>query len=175
MIKNSNARKEYTCSKCNTIIKKGDKYFRGDRFMASPIIRCQKCGIHSWECSSSEYTQTVGSVCDCWEETYGVNEDTVQSIIDELETLRDNCQDNLDNMPEGLQEGDTGQLLQERIDQLEDVISELESIDYDTIKENCEMDIETEEGSPEYQEELEGEITSRLTDDINEALSQLDY
>ena len=67
MIKNSNARKEYICSKCNTTIKKGDKYFRGDRFMAPPIIRCQNCGIHSWECSSSEYTQTVGSVCDGWE------------------------------------------------------------------------------------------------------------
>ena len=178
MIKNSKARKEYTCSKCDSLIKKGDTYFRGDRFMTTPLIRCQKCGIRSWECSSSEYTQTVGSVCDCWEETYGVNEDTVQGIIDELETLRDNCQDNLDNMPEGLQEGDTGQLLQERIDCLDDVICELENIDYESIKETVLSDNDYDDYdslTDEGKEEVDENIKNNLTDDINEALSQLDY
>ena len=43
----------------------------------------------------------------------------------------DECQESLDNMPEGLQEGDTGQMLQERIEACESAQSELESMDLD--------------------------------------------
>ena len=172
------ARKEYKCSKCGEVIKKGDQYWKGIPFRRSPIIRCMKCGIYCWECSSSDYTQSVGRVCDCWQEDYGLGESTAQEIADELTNILDECQDRLGNMPDGLQEGDAGQLLQERIDQLGDVISELEDIDYDIIKEEAQdtdFDSEYEEGTPEYQNELEGEIESQLTDAINEALCQLDY
>ena len=176
-IEKPKARKEYKCSKCGEVIKVGDTYLKGTPFRRSPVIRSMKCGLRGWELSSSEYVQGVGRVCDCWEEDYGCNEDTAQSIADELDTIKDNCQDSLDNMPEGLQEGDTGQLLQERIDALDDVINELESINYDTIKEEAENDFDSEyeEGSPEYQNELEGEIQTQLIDAINEALGQLDY
>lgn len=176
-IEKPKARKEYKCSKCGETIKVGDTYLKGTPFRMKPIIRCTKCGLRSWELSSSEYVQGVGRVCDCWEEDYGCNEDTAQSIADELSTIRDETQDKLDNMPYGLQEGDTGQLLQERIDCLDDVISELESIDYASIKESAEQDFdsELEEGSPEYQNELDGEIETALADTINEALSCLDY
>ena len=171
------ARKEYKCSKCGEVIKKGDQYWKGIPFRRSPIIRCLKCGIYRWECSSSEYNQNVGRVCDCWQEDYELGEDTAQEIADELSNIQDECQDSLDNMPESLQEGDTGQLLQERIDALSDVISELEGINYDSIKEDAENDFDSEyeEGTPEYQNELEGEIHSQLIDAINEALGQLDY
>jgi hypothetical protein len=37
----------------------------------------------------------------------------VQNVIDAIESLRDETQEKLDNMPEQLQYGDTGQLLQE--------------------------------------------------------------
>lgn len=176
-IERPKARKEYKCSKCGETIKVGDTYLKGTPFRRSPVIRCMKCGLRSWELSSSDYVQGVGRVCDCWEEEYGRNEDTAQQIADELTSIQDMCQDSLDNMPEGLQEGDTGQLLQERIDTLGDVISELESIDYDTIKEEAQSDFDSEyeEGTPEYQNELEGEIESQLIDAINEALGQLDY
>ena len=171
------ARKEYKCSKCGEVIKKGDQYWKGIPFRRTPIIRCLKCGIYHWECSSSEYTQDVGRICDCWEKDYEPGESTAEEIAGELSNIQDTCQDSLDNMPEGLQEGDTGQLLQERIDTLGDVISELESIDYDTIRKEAQtnFDSEYEEGTPEYQDELEGEIKTQLIDTINEALGQLDY
>ena len=176
-IEKPKARKEYKCSKCGETIKVGDTYLKGTPFRRSPVIRCTKCGLRHWELSSSEYVQGVGRICDCWEEDYELGGDTAYSIADELGNIRDQCQDSLDNMPEGLQEGDTGQLLQERIDTLDSVISELESIDYDTIKEEAQTDFDSEyeEGSPEYQNEIEGEIQTQLTDAINEALSQLDY
>jgi DNA-directed RNA polymerase subunit RPC12/RpoP len=177
MISNSKARKEYTCSKCNSVIKKGDKYFRGERFMTTPLIRCQSCGIYAWECSSSEYTQTVGRICDCWQNDYELDESTAQSIADELETLRDNCQDNLDNMPEGLQEGDTGQLLQERIDCLDNVITELEGIDYDATKQEieCNTDREDDESEEDYESRVASDVEEAIIDEIDSALSQLDY
>lgn len=174
-IENPKARKEYKCSKCGEVIKVGDTYFKGSPFRAKPIIRCTKCGLRRWELSSSEYVQGVGRICDCWEEDYELGEDTAQSIADELDNIKDQCQDSLDNMPEGLQYGSTGELLQERIDCLDDVINELENINYDSIKEEAETNIDVEEGDENYKEELEGEIKSSLADAINEALSQIDY
>jgi len=176
-IENPVARKEYKCSKCGKVIKKGDQYRKGTPFRRTPIIRCLSCGIYRWECSSSEYTRGVGRICDCWQEDHELGADTAQEIADDLSNIQDDCQDSLDNMPEGLQVGSAGELLQERIDTLGDVISELESIDYDTIKEEAQTDFDSEyeEGTPEYQNELEGEIQSQLIDSINEALSQLDY
>jgi len=59
-------------------------------------------------------------------------EDDLQDFISELESMRDECQDSLDNMPEHLQEASTsGELLTERIDLLEQWISDLEAIDAD--------------------------------------------
>lgn len=169
------ARKEYKCSKCGEVIKVGDTYLKGTPFRRSPVIRCIKCGLRGWELSSSEYVQGVGRVCECWEEDYGCDEDTAQSIADELSNILDDTQDSLDNMPEGLQEGDTGQLLQERIDNLDEAISELESIDYESIKEGELGDTDYDSMSDEAKEEMDTRIETALTDAINEALGGLDY
>jgi len=59
--------------------------------------------------------------------------DDLQSAIEEhigsIEDLKDQCEESLQNMPEHLQEqSSTGELLQERIDALEQYLSELQSI-----------------------------------------------
>lgn len=55
--------------------------------------------------------------------------DLRDDVVSQLEDLRDEAQSSLDNMPEGLQEGPTGQLLQERVDALENAINEFESLE----------------------------------------------
>ncbi len=103
------------------------------------------------------------------QEYYGIQEDLenlsadtaenlesqVQEIIGRIENLRDETQGSLDNMPEGLQQGDTGQLLQERIDGLENWQSDLEgvSLDFDFDEEEPEQ----EKGEPddEFQTKIE--------------------
>ena len=55
----------------------------------------------------------------------------VEDIISEIRSLGDECQEKLDNMPEGLQQGSSGELLQERVDECESMASELESISFD--------------------------------------------
>ena len=57
--------------------------------------------------------------------------ETRDDIVSQLEELRDTCQESLDNMPESLQQGPTGEMLQERIDNLESAISEFEDLDLD--------------------------------------------
>lgn len=54
-----------------------------------------------------------------------------QDLIDQASELRDETQDSLDNMPEGLQQGSTGELLQERLDALETFIQEIENLGFD--------------------------------------------
>ena len=174
-IEKPKARKEYVCSKCGATIKVGEQYVKGTPFRMKPIIRCNKCGLRHWELSSSDYVQGVGRVCDCWEKDYGCDEDTAQSIADELSSILDTTQDSLDNMPEGLQEGDTGQLLQERIDNLDSAINDLECIDYETLKDNARDDVDSDEGTDEYETELEEKTQEALREEIESALSCLDY
>lgn len=54
-----------------------------------------------------------------------------EDIAGELQGLLDDAEESLENMPEGLREGNTGELLQERIDTLGDAIAELDQIDFD--------------------------------------------
>lgn len=56
-------------------------------------------------------------------------EEDVQAIIDSIQDLKSEVEDSLSNMPEQLQEADTGQLLQERIEALENWANELEGVD----------------------------------------------
>lgn len=57
-----------------------------------------------------------------------MTEGDVDELAMELEGLLDECQTNLDNMPDALQDtSESGMLLQERIDSLEDWIEELAS------------------------------------------------
>lgn len=63
-------------------------------------------------------------------------------IAPDIGTAGEECQESLDNMPEGLQEGDTGQMLQERIESCENAQSELESIDLDFTSEHTPEDKE---------------------------------
>lgn len=69
------------------------------------------------------------------------------SIRDAIQDLADQQQEKLDNMPEGLQQGDTGQMIQERIDSCENAVGDLDSIDIldedDFDEEDDDEDIDT--------------------------------
>ena len=95
-------------------------------------------------------------------------------------------------MPEGLQEGSTGQLLQERIGGLENAIDDLDSIDIDQLKSEAvelifsdpevdddddyfpEYDAVAYEGSAKYDQHIKDllieELESNLRDAVNDAL-----
>jgi len=60
----------------------------------------------------------------------------VDSIIDEIRGQSDELDEKFNNMPEGLQQGDTGVLLEERRDAMNQWADDLESIDIDFDPEN---------------------------------------
>lgn len=53
----------------------------------------------------------------------------IDQIIDHLESLSSETSDKFDNMPEGLQQGDTGQLLEGRVDAVDGWVGEIRNFD----------------------------------------------
>lgn len=93
-------------------------------------------------------------------------------LVSDAENLRDEQQEKLDNMPEGLQQGDTGTMIQERIEALESFIEELGDIDFD-----CDIDMDEEYpggGSEDpTQEEWEEERQEKYDQRLQELFDEL--
>jgi hypothetical protein len=87
----------------------------------------------------------------------------VQSAVDDLkdriEQLIDETQGKLDNMPEPLQEGETGQMMQERIDGLEAWADELDGVDFEDFEYDPDDGIPEDEARGEWLTEKCGELT----------------
>ena len=104
--------------------------------------------------------------------------DRLEEIKSNVESLRDECQESLDNMPDHLQEeSDSGCLLQERIDGLECWQDELESIEIDISEVDrddipCLEDM-TEEEIEEELEELETAKYQEFVDQIQDICHDL--
>ena len=184
------ARKQTQCSKCNKIIEVGMPYLKATPYHRRPIIRCTECGLESYETSGSDYIRNVGDIANHWEENFGLSEGVHDDIASELEEIRDQQQESLDNMPESLQEGDTGMMLQERIECLDNVIDELNNVSYEDCESSARDEVETELGeydpyNGEYEseedynqafyEEAESRTEEMYRNAIEEALSGLEY
>lgn len=135
--------------KDNPVVKKGESYywwkfpFGGKHYSATHPKRSQL--------TQSDFLAQVYDIEDEMNGNSNIEQFMIDEWISELESLRDECQDKLDNMPEQLQEGSSsGQLLQERIDALDDWISSLENID-------CEID--DDENEEDRMEEIKGEVS----------------
>lgn len=102
--------------------------------------------------TQSNYLSTLYGIQESLEDITASNTDELQEAVDDIKTqleeLRDTTQESLDNMPDSLQSSPTGELLQERIDALENAISEVEGIDTD------------------YDEPDDDEIRGELADDV---------
>lgn len=146
------ARKNYP----NEGIQKGDTYYWWE-FRYGGLHR-SKTYPKPAQLTQSPFLQEYYSI---QEDLEGLSADSaedlktqVEEIVSRLENLRDEAQGSLDNMPEGLQQGDTGQLLQERVDGLDGWASDLEGVD---------LDFEFDEEEPEQEEgESEDEFQTRL-------------
>lgn len=77
-------------------------------------------------------------------------ESTVDEIKSRLEDLKSECENSLDNIPDQLKECDTGTLLQERIDGVDEWINNLDSLDL-----SIDEDIKEEEKKEKIEELIE--------------------
>lgn len=187
------SRKEVTCSKCGKVLPIGSPYLKATPYHRRPIIRCVDCGLSSWETSTSDFVLTCGDLQENFAKEYDLTDEScIDDIRSVLEEQRDNAQDSLDNIPESLQYGPTGEMLQERIDMLESVISELDAIDFEEIRDEVRNDFDDEddyddedaddeddEEDDDYDDDDEGDYTDALSaaveERISDALSGLEY
>jgi hypothetical protein len=135
-------------------IKKGDSYWHW-AFAFGPKYKSKTQPTRS-QLTRSNFLSTLYSIEDgisnAFKEctTSDDLESSMEQLISDIEELRDETQNSLDNMPSQLQDADSGQLLQERIDALESWVSDLQSIDL-----SIEDDLTDEEKTNRVQEIIE--------------------
>lgn len=180
------SRKERKCFKCGNIIKVGEPYKKGVINFHPDIVVCDKCPLKSYEVTTSEYCKEIGAIVEDWAENFSpIGEGTANEIAGVLEGIRDEVECSLENVPENLKEAPTGELLQTRLDQLEEAIDTLNNIDEDTIKSEAENDAEQEISEDEFEDknDYENAYAERVDElfeekysvEIDEAISSLEY
>lgn len=141
------ARKDYPDSG----IKKGDKYYHW-KFPYGSKVKSKTYPKRS-QLTKSPYKSSAYDIDDNIQALEDPEE--LSSIMDEIESLRDEAQDALDNMPEYLQEtSSSGETLQQYVDDLDEWHQELDAID-------IEIDSDLKDG--ELEDRL-GEILSEIKD-----------
>ena len=165
-VKTQKSRKEYKCSKCGATINIGDTYHKIVEQFRQPRVRCAKCKPERSELTNSEYYSWLYDLQDHFEERYDLrSEDGKDEIYSELENMRDELQSRLDNMPEQLQYAPTGEMLQERIDCIDNAISELDNLDFPDKEDFNDENNTEEENEQEYQDALD-EFETNIIDAI---------
>lgn len=122
------------CGRCGVEIKKGDSYKWWKFRYGGKRIRCAAPACHPKpsDLTQSAFLGTLYDIQETLSEGIGTDDlgEMAGALRDAAEQFRDlggECQGSLENMPEGLQQGDTGQLLQDRSDRCEEIADELES------------------------------------------------
>lgn len=151
-----------TCS-CGAEIKRGDPYkwikfrFGGRR------IKCGSCSFKPSDLTQSEFLSQVYDLNDRIE---ALSDDMelddlrlqLEEIASEFENLGSECEEKRENMPEQFQDGEAGQLLEQRASDCQDISGNLEGID---------CDFDEEEVTAEVRQELEDDEvhTKALSDE----------
>jgi len=161
-------------------IKKGDSYYHW-KFRYGGLHR-SKTPPKASQLTQSEFLSRLYDVQDrigdLSPDSAEDLETEVESIKEELQEMADECQEKRDNMPEGLQDGDVGQLLENRAEALESAIGDFDGIDFsideDSIREDATEDAKNEfEGEKTSKQELDDRIEELFQEKKEERLQEI--
>lgn len=146
------ARKDYP----NQGIAKGDMYYTAKikTGPASGYTIRSKTPLKPSQLSRSPFKSGWMAMNEAWDESSKDGE-AIRAAAEAIRELGEEAGNSFDNMPEGLQQGETGQMLETRRDESESKADELDQLadEYDELEEPTEPD-EVEEpddpDSPEY-------------------------
>lgn len=127
-----------SCGKCGAKIKKGDSYRWWKFRYGGRRVRCMKpeCAPKASDLTQSAFYGTLYSIEESLSDAIAAFESggepddlagELRTAADDLRNLGEECGSSLENMPEGLQQGDTGQMLENRRDECESKADEMES------------------------------------------------
>ena len=162
--------------KDNPVAKKGEPYywwkfrFGGKHYSQTYPARSQL--------TQSNFYATLWGTEDGLEQPVEVHDiqrfaDDLNSAAEEIRGLGEECQGSLDNMPDTLQEADTGQLLQNRVDECERLASEIEDAASEA-EGAIPDDLDTREDYDDLSEEDQEERDAADIDAVDEAESVRD-
>lgn len=188
--KNS-AGKPYDCNKCEVPIKAGDKYYQWTFYRCRPSRQHVTCGYpRSSQLTNSKLSgayaaaEALGDAIALAHKAKDLSGivDEIDTAISDLESVRDEYQESLDNMGENLAQGDTGQQIQENIDALEEYINNLESAKSDI--ETAEAEVAeaiaeepegTEPGDSEDSEPEQDNAVSTALDELESIVGEYSF
>ena len=149
------------CSKCGKVIGVGDPYVWWKFRFGGRYVRCgdPACYPRAQDLTRSEWVSRLADFDDARDAiaaaSYTDPDDAaseVDSLASEVREFGEEQQEKHDNMPEGLQEGDTGQLLQERADSMSNAADELETV-AQTVRDTDLIAVDDEAALKEWAEE----------------------
>jgi len=142
-------------------IKKGQEYFWW-KFRFGPMVRSKE-HPKPWQLTRSEFYSTLYQIQDALGKITAEDVESlqqqVQDLAGQIRELGEECQEKHDNMPDSLQDSETGELLTSRAEAMESAADELEGIDFDNFEEPTD---------DEVREELEGELGDEKEPGIGE-------
>lgn len=153
-------------------IQKGEMYYYA-KIKTGPYssrtIR-QKAPIKPSQLTSSEY---LSRLYELQEQMNGLDDlEAAREIAESLRELGEEQREKFDNMPEGLQQGDTGQMLEERAEACESAADEIETLidgwDEDTAKQEVLDEADEEDGELD-----EGQIEDRIAEKRQEVIEAI--
>jgi len=152
-----------------TDIKKGDSYYWWKfKFGQKQVSKTQP---KASQLTQSDFLGTIYDIQDRISELT-TNDDLsseVESIVSDLESLRDECEEKRSNMPEQLQDTGSGEILQNRYDAIDEMIDELQSVETDVDEDDIEQEIR-DSNEMDGDDETVDEYDSRIQDLIDEEI-----
>jgi len=145
------ARKEYECCKCKKTISKGEIYQKITEMYSKPKIVCNNCVVSRSELTSSEYLSWLYELQDTFR---FYSSDEVDELIGYLEDQKSELEEKLYNIPEQFQNGEPASILEDRIDGLDEAISQLEQLDFNENEDREEPSEEEIQGLLEEAEQI---------------------
>lgn len=164
--------------KDNPVVKKGESYYWwAFRFGGKHYSKTQP---RASQLTQSEFLSQAYSLNERIEDLQADSfsdmeelQSEVEEIKDEFESLGEETEDKYNNMPDQLQEADTGCLLQERFEECQEIVTQLESIDFDcsedTLKEKAHADL----GEGASEEDLEAKVHELMSEMIAQAIAEV--
>lgn len=109
-------------------IKKGDEYYYTKlRLQRGGIVKRSLTPFKPSQLTNSPFKSGWLAAQEAWGDSAKQPED-MRAAAEAIREIGEECREGFDNMPEGLQQGETGQMLECRADEAERIADELESL-----------------------------------------------
>ncbi len=152
--------------KDNGVVSKGESYFWW-KIKTGPIsgMKCMsKARPRPSQLTLSSYYRAAYQIQESFEDqTFDSEtdfEEAISGLVEQWNSLKDETQEKLDNMPEALRDVNTGETLTERIEAIEGIVTELEAITLPDI----DPDLEDKDGEEDEIEAFRSAVESAMTE-----------